>query len=356
MTQYTHTAEGGTDGGAVTAGNSGGASGNAFTLVQLAGAASATYSTVGKAHGSLGYRVQSLGGSTDRFYLQTNVGGTGLFSGRIYFTLNALPSQAQNVFRLTGSSGSANLMAVGLLAGNTMRVIDAAGATLGSYATALTAGASYRLEYAWAKGTGTTDGQIAAKLFAGESQTPLYSYASTSVNAGTVNPTQMYIGAYTSANVLDMTVDTILYDDSVQTFLGPLAVPPTNAVVPSTVISGTGWTAVGASDIPAALADGLDSSYAQSPDSPTNSTLIVSTSGNLADGNVVVTPRMSKRDSTTTATAVVTLLDSNGNPVAAAQTYTLTTSPKDYPYSLSSAENAALTNRSGLQWRIVASA
>lgn len=354
MTQYTQTAEGGTDGTAITVGNSGGTSGTAFSLVSLAGAATATYSSVGATHGALGYRLQSFGGASDKIYLRTDVAGTGQFSGRLYFTLNALPAQAQNVFRLTDAT--LNLMSVGLLSGNTMRVIDAAGATLGTYATALTAGTIYRLEFNWKKGTGTTDGQIAAKLFLGEATTPVYSYSATNVNAGTTNPVCWYLGAGIVANVIDMTVDTTLYDDGQQVFLGPAVSTPTSAVVPSSVVSGTGWTAVGASDIPTALADGLDTTYALSPDSPASSTLIVQSSGNLAAGNVVVTPRMSKRDTSSTATAVVTLLDASGTAVAAAQTYTLTTTPTSYPYSLTSAENTALTNRASLQWRFVVTA
>jgi hypothetical protein len=82
----------------------------------------------------------------------------------------------------------------------------------------------------------------------------------------------------------------------------------------------------------------------------------VQTNGNLTPGSLTVTPRMAKRDTSTTATAKVTLLNSAGTAVAAEQTYTLTTTPTDYPYALTTTEANALTNRSGLQWRIIASA
>ncbi len=354
MTQYTHTAEGGTDGAAVTVGNSGGGSGDPFGLVQIAGAGSVTYSSVGKAHGNLGYRLTGTGAAADRVYVRTVITSTSQASVRLYFTLNTLPSKAQNLFVLT--DGTSQLMGVGLLAGNTMRVIDAAGASLGTYATVLSTNTLYRLEFSWKKGTSTTDGQIAAKVFLGDATTEVFSYAATNVNAGTVNAQHLNNGVTTGSAIIDMTLDTILVDDAQQTFLGPNVVAPTAAVVPAAVVSGTGWTAVGGSDIPTALADGLDSSYALSPDTPVNSTLIVQSAGNLTSGNVVVTPRMSKRDTSTVATAKVTLLNSAGTAVAAEQTYTLTTSPTTYTYSLTSAENTALTSRSAPQWRIIANA
>jgi hypothetical protein len=84
--------------------------------------------------------------------------------------------------------------------------------------------------------------------------------------------------------------------------------------------------------------------------------MIVQSSQNLNAGAIIDTPRMSKRDNTTTATVKITLLNSAGAAVGAEQTYTLTTTPTDYPYSLTSTENSNLTVRSGLQWRIIATA
>ena len=357
MTQYTQTAEGGTAGTAVTVGNSGGASGQAFSLVSLAGTATATYSATGKSHGGLGYRIQNAGTATDKIYLRTTLpAGVDQFAERTYFTLNSLPNTAQNLIIFYDTSTSTQLCAIGLLANNTLRSISASGATLGTYATALTAGTLYRVETQWRKGTTTTDGQFAVQLFAGDSTTALWTYSATNVNVGTTQFQIKWIAEGSFSRPLDATFDSILIDDATQTAVGPFSAAPTATITPTSVVSGTGWTAVGAADIPTALADASDTTYALSPDSPAASTLIVQTSGTLNTGSVIVTPRMSKRDTTTTATAKVTLLNSAGTAVAAEQTYTLTTTATDYPYSLTTAENNALTVRSGLQWRVIATA
>ena len=356
MTQYTQTAEGGTDATAITVGNSGGASGTAFGLVSKTGAATLNFSTVGKAHGTLGYRAVSTGGTTDKFSLRTDFTGSDIFADRTYFTLNALPSQAQDLVSYFDAA-SAHLFQISLTAGNLIRAANATGATLGTNGPALTAGTLYRVEAQWRKGTTTTDGQVAVQLFAGDSTTALWTVGPlTNVNVGITQLKYKYLGDNTAPRTLDATFDSLLLDDATQTAVGPYIAVATASVAPTSVVSGTGWTAVGAADIPTALANASDATYALSADSPAASTLIVGTNGNLGTGSIVVTPRMSKRDTTTVGTAKVTLLNSAGTPVAAEQTYTLTTTPTDYPYSLTSAENNALTSRSGLQWRIIATA
>lgn len=356
MAQYTQTAEGGTAGSNVTVGNSAGASGTAFNLVSVSGTATWTYSATGKAHGTLGYRFQDPGASTDKGYARTPfAAATDVFSDRTYFTLNTVPATAQDLIVLT-DAGGAKLFSIGMLSGGAMRASGATGATLGQFNGPLTAGTLYRVESQWRKGTTTTDGQLAVQLFAGDSTTAVWTYSATTVNVGVVQAGSKWLGDNNGSHATDVTFDSILFDDSTQTALGPYVAAPTASVVPTLVVSAPGWTAVGAADIPTALADASDATYALSPDSPAASTLIVQTNQNLNTGTIITTPRMCKRDTSTTATAKVTLLNSAGTPVAAEQTYTLTTAWTDYPYSLTTAENNALTNRSGLQWRIIATA
>jgi len=356
MTQYTQTAEGGTDGTAISTANSGGASGTAFGLVSKAGVATLNYSTVGKAHGTLGYRAVSTGATTDKFYLRTDFTGSDIFADRTYFTLNALPSQAQDLISYYDTA-SAHLFQISLSAANVIRIAGATGTTLGTAGPTLTAGTLYRIETQWRKGTTTTDGQIAAQLFAGDSTTALWSVAPlTNVNVGITQLKYKYLGDNTAPRTLDATFDSLLLDDATQTAVGPYIAAATASVTPTSVVSGTGWTAVGAADIPTALADASDTTYALSSDTPVNLTFITQTNANLNTGSVILTPRMCKRDATTVATAKVTLLNSAGTPVAAEQTYTLTTTFTDYPYSLTSAENNALTNRAGLQFRVIVNA
>jgi len=357
MTQYTQTAEGGTAGAGVSVANSGGAGDTAFSLVSLAGAATWTYSATGKAHGSLGYRFQDPGASTDKGYARTTMtAGTNQLADRTYFTLNTLPTTAQDMVIFYDTTTSAKLFSVGMLSGGIIRCSNSAGATLSQFGTALTAGTVYRVESQWKKGTTTTDGQLAVQLYAGDSTTALWTYSAVNISVGTTQAQYKWLGDNNGTHATDITYDSILLDDATQTALGPYIATATASVTPTSVVTGTGWTAVGAADIPTALADASDTTYALSADSPAASTLIVQTSGNLGTGSIVVTPRMSKRDTTTVGTARVTLLNSAGTAVAAEQTYTLSTTPTDYPYSLTSAENNALTSRSGLQWRIIATA
>jgi len=358
MTQYSQTAEGGTAGANVTIGNSGGASGFAFSLVSLNGTATVTYSATGKAHGSLGYRAQNPGTATDKFYIRTSLpAGVDQFSDRTYFTVNgSIPTVACNILQFMATDGSTNMLSMGFLSNGTLRVASASGATLSSYATALTSGTLYRIETQWHKGTTTTDGQLAVQLYIGDGTTALWTYSATNVNVGVLQFKDKWLGEGSFNHPIDITFDDILLDDASQTALGPFVNPATTSIVPTSLVSGTGWTVVGAADIPTALSDASDATYAVSPDGPVNSTLIIQTNGNLTPGSLTVTPRLAKRDTSTTATAKVTLLSSGGLPVAAEQTYTLTTTATDYPYTLTTAEANALTSRSGLQWRIIANA
>lgn len=357
MTQYTQTAEGGVAGTNVTTANSGGASGQSFSLVSITGTPTITYSATGKAHGALGYRVQNPGAATDRCYMRLTLPApVDFFSDRTYFTLNTVPTVAVNFMVFIGSDGSASQLSLGMLSNGTMRVSNATGATLGSFATALTAGTLYRVETQARKGTTTADGQVAVQLFAGDGTTPLWTYNAANVNTGTLQWGYKYLSGNTASTPLDITFDDVLFDDATQTPVGPVVAAPTASVVPTSVVSATGWSVVGAADIPTALADASDATYAVSPDSPAAATMIVVTNQNLNTGTIINTPRMCKRDTSTTATVKVTLLNSAGTAAAAEQTYTLTTAWADYPYSLTTAENSALTNRAGLQWRIIATA
>lgn len=356
MTQYSNAFEGQAIGTTLTTANSGGVgNGTAFNLVQTGGAPSLTYSPVGKVHGTRG--VRAILTASDKFYLRTDLAtAAAQLSGRFYFTLNSLPGVAQNLMYVADGA-SAQKFALGILSGSVFRVVNAAGATLGQTPAALTAGVAYRVEYQWKKGTSTTDGQMAVQLYVGDQTTAYWTYSATNVNVGVSDANSHYLGDG-SNHVLDLTLDSFLLDDATQTPLGPLVATAAASLVPTYVASNAGgFTLYGTPpDGPTGLADTDDATGMRSGDSPASATLLLGLGGTLAAGNASIVVRLSKADNTTVGTVKVGLLNAAGTLIAAEQTFTVTTTPTDYTYALTTAENNALTTRSGLQLRIIASA
>jgi hypothetical protein len=166
-------------------------------------------------------RVACAGG-TDlyryRWDFATDSGG--MCSYRIYFTLNSLPSVAQDMVILTSASGQG--FKIQITSANTFRLTNRVGATLGTYGTTLTAGTVYRAEVQVKKGTGTGDGQGAAQLYAGDSTSSLFTYGPvTNIDVGTTDWSQFQLGENISGRTINVTFDDILLDNTIQTPLGP---------------------------------------------------------------------------------------------------------------------------------------
>lgn len=92
MVALRNTAEGGSNTTAVTAANSGGASGTAWNSVNLA---TFTFATAAAMHGALGYRQANPGTTTP--YLRWDATATDLAAVRFYFRMSALPGVAVEV-------------------------------------------------------------------------------------------------------------------------------------------------------------------------------------------------------------------------------------------------------------------
>jgi hypothetical protein len=92
-----NTAEGGSDGTAVTTANSGGASGNAWDAISLGGA-TGTYSNLQVDHGTLAYRIVQPASPVTAYveWNSTSFGsGIGTVYFREYYYLTAAPASAQ---------------------------------------------------------------------------------------------------------------------------------------------------------------------------------------------------------------------------------------------------------------------
>lgn len=356
MTIYQNTFDG-TDGAAATI-SSLGSSGDAPSLVSKAGAATWTYAVIGKYSGATGLRFLDPGAATDKGYTRFTIAATAQMRGRVYFTLNSLPSTAQNLVVILDTA-AAQQFAFGLLGGNVLRAVNAAGASLGSSSPALTAETRYRLEWQWKVGTTTTDGQLAAQLYVGASTTALWTYSATNVNVGTVNSMYVWLGDNNSTHPSDFTYDNFYLDDAAQTpAVGAYSGPVTATLTAGPIVSNAGgFTKLGtAVDTAAGLADSDDTTGIQSPTAPVNAVTFLELPGLLAAGAPSFTVRASKLDTSTTGTLKAQLCYPDGTAAAAEQTFTLTTAAADYTYSLTTAEANALTTRANLQLKVTANA
>lgn len=107
MAQYANSAEGGSSGTTVTTGNSGGASGDAWTAVTIAGGDGLTFDNTHAAHGNLAYKIVATTGAT--FFERTYPGATTTVALRFYLYIAANPSSLVTLANFT-SSGTVRCM------------------------------------------------------------------------------------------------------------------------------------------------------------------------------------------------------------------------------------------------------
>ncbi|MFZ1812572.1 MAG: polysaccharide lyase [Candidatus Saccharimonadales bacterium] len=217
MAAYTNSAEGGTVGATISVANSGGASGNAFTQVSPVGAPSYTFANNSVAHGSLSYRITGIAGDTVKLYL----GGTAATASaaRAYLSFVSVPIAAQTLLIMQNSSFAAAAN-VNINSSGKLYVSDAAGATLYTSPSAVTAGTWYRVELQAAAGTTTTDGTINFQYYTGDGTTALGSFASATVNAGTATMLRLVAGKHNSSPTLDFNLDDLAYTSGTTTPIG----------------------------------------------------------------------------------------------------------------------------------------
>lgn len=213
MTKYFNTAEGGTDGTAVSTGNSGGASGTAWDQVTNSGGGSTTFEADAATHGSMGYSFAAVSASSN-MVIKNITAPSGEAAISVYFIAPAsTPTANAQIASIRHSSGNMGILA--LTTANKLVCQDATGANAFTPTPTLTAGVKYRAEMRVKKGTGTTDGERSFAYFVEDSTTPVYSNASTTANSGTTDPTSVRYGRLsgsTWANTLYM--DSMQWDDA----------------------------------------------------------------------------------------------------------------------------------------------
>ena len=155
-------AEGGTAGANVTAGNSGGLSGNAFDVVR--GTNVPTFSAAQPAHGALGYLlVQSAAPALTSLDWDTSLGGnqTNVF-GRYSVYVPALPAATQYAsFVIFDLGGTGTCAVIAIADTGKLLLFDAVGQTNG--ATNVNIGSQFRVECHLI--CSATDGVVEVKLW-----------------------------------------------------------------------------------------------------------------------------------------------------------------------------------------------
>lgn len=230
-----NSAEGGTNGVAVTNANSGGASGTGFNTVTTTGSPTCVYSAAQKAHGNLAYQVVCAASSTADFAFSSFTANNSL-ALRFYLYHATSPTSGQDILQVYSGGGTTMVAAVGLSGTGRVQVKGAAG-TLSTFSTPLATGAWYRIEMQLTVGASTTTGSIACQYYVLDQTTPVDpAYSSSTANLGTNPATTIHFGKTTPAATLDSFFDDIAYNDGATAPIGVYVAssqPPTASVGPS---------------------------------------------------------------------------------------------------------------------------
>lgn len=212
-----NTFEGGTSGAAITTGNSGGGSGTAFDAVNGTAPANLTYSTTA-ANGSRGANIASTGTSS---FLIWYTPSTTKLSLRFYIRLASLPSAEFQA--VTPRSSSNYVSALNITTAGKLKLTSAnpGTPTLFTATNALALNTWYRVEVSWEIGTTTGNGKAQFKYFAGDSTTAVESFTTTTANLGTLPVEELRAGKLGATGNVNMFYDSIAYDPTTVTLLGP---------------------------------------------------------------------------------------------------------------------------------------
>lgn len=163
MAKLRNTAEGGTNGAAVTAGNSGGPSGDPFT----AAAATLTYTTARSAHGTVGFAAPSTPDAIARWAIS----GTTI-AARLYIWATTPTTNDQGIVRVSHVTDT-TAMTIYLNSAGALRVSDKSSTNIWTGPAAMPTGQWVRVELLAAQGATTTSGTVRVAYYLGDSTTPI---------------------------------------------------------------------------------------------------------------------------------------------------------------------------------------
>lgn len=213
-------AEGGTHLTAVTPANSGGASGDAFSTVSLGASTAIEFSNVQESHGALSYRNITSGTSLQ--YLEFLPTPANSFAIRFYLYLTGAPTSANGLMRVLTAGGGTTLAHL-VFKNNMIELQNGTGGVLWtSGTTALPTAQWLRCEIGMTSGTGT--GTYKMDWYLLDSTTPItnLSVDLAGQTFGTFQIGRIRLGrTYATGSVADFYIDSIGYEESTTTYIGP---------------------------------------------------------------------------------------------------------------------------------------
>lgn len=241
---YRNTFDGGTAGTAVSAANSGGASGDAFNAV----ATGVTFAN-GQPHSSplgAGFTTDASSG-----YVAWYPTSAANMSARAYFYFTNPNSVGEfNLINVVQANGDVvAIFRIG--ASNVLRVYKNVAPTSNAWAptTTMPTGGQVRAEFLFEQGTDTTNGRLRAAIFSDNSLTPIADsgwITGLNLGAGTVTPAHVRFGkGAPNSPVAGVYMDDLAVNsgaDYTGNFIGPSVLPPSPA--PGYRWNGSGYTAL----------------------------------------------------------------------------------------------------------------
>lgn len=220
MATKANNAEGGSDTTAVTTGNSGGGSGDAWSSVVKNGSTAITFSNTNPAHGSLGYRISC--NSTSTVYLQWSSIGSKHIAVRAYCYASAdWPAGEIWVVRMSGTAGTIFRIKGAYSGGNLFGVNDSTSQLWASTTGNVSSNTLYRLEAVVDVDNGTVD----FAYYLGDSTSPIEEANLTGAALGSVNVDNVMFGKYNGTNWTNyIYLDDLAYDTVSSGYIGPAAI------------------------------------------------------------------------------------------------------------------------------------
>lgn len=309
--------------------------------------------TARAAHGTVSCRIDAPAASSQNYFRKT-VGSSTSLGTRMYVYLTAAVATAEVALPLMAQGvGSGNSLIMRITATNQLRVLDSAG-TIWTAAATFPLNQWVRLEM-WGRPNATTAaaGHADCAYFIGDSTTPIETFSTAAANLGTANLTDFRVGKVNAGSyATTFWMDDIYADDAATGLPGPVAVVAATTVRPNAVVSNTGgWTAVGAADIPTALADELNSSWIET--TGIGAPVVLGTPP-IADGQRYVPVVMSVAEAGQTADVRVRMRKTDNTIIGTGQLFTINSTPATYQYKLSTDEQAAAAVSSSFYLEILA--
>ena len=226
MTLLTNSAEGGTNGTTVTTGNSGGASGQAFSAVTL-NSGTFIFSNAWAHGGSLSYLHQQIAANS-LFYDMTadSANAAASWSARFYLRLNALPSATAQGPLNWRSAANSNMGNIQLTATGAVLITTGTGGAVSTSGNTLAINTDYRFEV-YGTNYGTSSAATTCDIYLGDNTgTPYMTTNSTHTSALSTVGIFRLGKSSSGGGSIDYYIDDWAWNIGSATPIGPTVIPP----------------------------------------------------------------------------------------------------------------------------------